>query len=75
MTKGKKRVAKKDKTDDQKNIEIELNAISSESFEALKILHTDVIGQDIHLLWPEQKIDEEFVKCLLKTGFDLLEHA
>jgi len=28
----------------------------------------------MHLLWPEQRIEEDFVKCFLKTGFDMLEH-
>ena len=42
--------------------------------EAFKILRDKVVGQDVHLLWKEQLIDEEFVKRLLKVGFDLLEH-
>ena len=37
-------------------------------------MHREILQQDIHLLWPEQKIEEGFVKCFLKTGFDLLEH-
>lgn len=51
-----------------------MNAIAQQSQLALTELHKKVLSKDIHLLWPEQKIDEDFVKCFLKTGFDLLEH-
>ena len=29
----------------------------------------------VHLLWPNRKIDEDFVKSFLKTGFDMLQHC
>ena len=74
LSKGKRRVAKKDRTDEQNRREQELNAIAITSQRALEIMHRDMLQQNIHLLWPEQKIDEGFVKCFLKTGFDLLEH-
>lgn len=51
-----------------------MNAIAITSQKALECLHRDLLSSDIHLLWPEQKIEEDFVKCFLKTGFDLLEH-
>lgn len=51
-----------------------MNAIAIHSQQALKHLYEDVLGKDINLLWAEQKIEEDFVKCFLKTGFDLLEH-
>ena len=67
-------MAKKDKTEEQNKHEQELNAIALHSQQALKQLYEDVLSKDIHLLWPEQKIEEDFVKCFLRTGFDLLEH-
>ena len=41
--------------------------------ESVKLLASKVLELDIHLLWKEQKIEEDFVKALLKVGFDLLE--
>ena len=40
----------------------------------MKLIVERVLGQDIHLIWKEQKIEEDFVKSLLKVGFDLLQH-
>ena len=74
MTKGKKRVAKKDKTDEQTRNEHEMNAIALESQKALTEFCTNVLEKDVHLLWPEQKIDENFAKSFINLGFDLLEH-
>ena len=51
-----------------------MTAIAMHSLQALKLLHGEVLSKDIQLLWPEQKIEENFVKCFIKTGFDLLEH-
>ncbi len=53
MTKGKKRVAKKDRTDEENKLEREVNAIAMQSFEALKVLLEGVISKPIHLLWSE----------------------
>ena len=74
LSKGKKRVAKKDRTEEQNKHEQEMTAIAMHSLQALKLLHGEVLSKDIQLLWPEQKIEENFVKCFIKTGFDLLEH-
>lgn len=74
LTKGKKRVAKKDKTQEQTKYDEEMNSIAFSSQAALNELHKNVLKQDIHYLWPEQRIEEDFVKCFIKTGFDLLEH-
>jgi len=43
LTKGKKRVAKKDRTDEQNKYEVEMNAIAFDSQSALKELHTNVL--------------------------------
>lgn len=74
LTKGKRRVAKKDRTDDQEKQEVEMNAILVSSQDALKLFVEGILSKDIHLLWPEQKIEEDFIKSFLKCGFDLLEH-
>ena len=42
--------------------------------EAVNLLVSSVLEMDIHVLWKDQKIDEDFVKALIKTGFELLEH-
>ena len=49
-----------------------MNSIATYTLQTLKILYEDVLSKDVHLLWKEQKIDEQFVECFLKTGFDLL---
>jgi len=74
LAKGRKRVAKKDKTVDQEKEEIELNAIALASQDSLKLLIEGVLAKDVHLLWADQQIDEDFAKCFMKTGFALLEH-
>ena len=33
------------------------------------------IDMDIHYLWPEHNIEEEFVNLFIKTGFELIENA
>ena len=58
----KKRGKKADRTEDQERQEQELATIASTSLEAVKLLVDKVLQQDIHLLWKEQKIDEDFVK-------------
>ena len=58
----KKRGKKADRTEDQERQEQELATIASTSLEAVKLLVEKVLQQDIHLLWKEQKIDEDFVK-------------
>ena len=44
------------------------------SLEAVRLVVDKVLGQEVHLLWREQKMEEDFVKSLLKVGFDLLQH-
>lgn len=73
LTKNKRRVAKKDKTSDMERSEVDQNAINQASINVLKLLLESVLKQPIHLLWPDRKIDEDFVKCFLKTGFDMLQ--
>lgn len=34
----------------------------------------EILGSDIQYLWYEQKVDEDFVKIFVKTGFDMLEN-
>ena len=58
----KKRGKKADRTEDQARQEQELATIAMTSLEAVKLLVDKVLHQDIHLLWKEQKIDEDFVK-------------
>ena len=58
----KKRGKKADRTEDQERQEQELATIATTSLEAVKLLVDKVLQQDIHLLWKEQKIDEDFVK-------------
>jgi hypothetical protein len=33
------------------------------------------LKKPVSLLWPGRKIEEDFVKSFLKTGFDLLQHS
>ena len=40
----------------------------------MKLLLDNVLKVEINVLWPDRKIDEDFVKCFLKTGFDMLQH-
>ena len=51
-----------------------MNAIQTLILETVKLLVTKVVGLNIHVLWKDQKIDEDFVKALVNTGFELLEH-
>ena len=34
----------------------------------------EILGSDIQYLWYEQKVEEDFVKIFVKTGFDMLEN-
>jgi hypothetical protein len=36
-------------------------------------LFNDIMEADIQFLWSEQKVEEDFVKIFVKTGFDMLE--
>ena len=53
LAKGKRRIAKKDKTVDQEKEEIELNAIALASQDSLKLLVEGILGKDVHLLWAD----------------------
>ena len=33
-----------------------------------------ILKKDMHVLWLDQQIDENFVKSLIRASFDLLEH-
>lgn len=33
-----------------------------------------IFKKKVHFIWLNQKIDEEFVKSIIKCGFELLEH-
>jgi CRISPR/Cas system-associated protein endoribonuclease Cas2 len=34
-----------------------------------------VLKKPVSLIWPGRKIEEDFVKSFLKTGFDMLQHS
>jgi len=51
-----------------------MNAIQEASFQTLKLLLDGVLKRPVNLLWPDRKIDEEFAKRFLDTGFDMLKH-
>ena len=74
LTKGRKKGAKKDKTIDQEKQEVDQNAIQQANLNTLKLLVDGVLKKPINLIWPERRIEEEFVRCFLKTGFDMLQH-
>lgn len=71
LTKAKRK-AKKDRTTDEQRIQNDLNAIALANNNTLHQLVEGVLKQPIHLLWPNQKVEEEFVKRMLKCGFDFL---
>lgn len=50
-----------------------LNEIKMHTIQSLKYFE-DILGFDIQFLWYEQKVEEEFVKVFVKTGFDMLEN-
>lgn len=49
-----------------------MNAITIANTSMLQLLLEGVLKQPIHLLWINQKIEEELVKRLLQCGFDQL---
>jgi len=51
LTKGKKKVAKKDKTKNQENDELAQNAIAMASQEVLREILESVLKKDMHVLW------------------------
>lgn len=44
------------------------------SFQILTHLQDGVLKKSISLLWPDRKIEEEFIKSFLNTGFIMLQH-
>ena len=69
-----KKRRKADKNEDEKAEELQMIAIQALILETVKIFVSRVVGLNIHVLWKDQKIDENFVKALVNTGFELLEH-
>ena len=61
LSKGRRRVAKKDRTDEQNKRDQLMASIANGSQNVLQLLYEKVLERDIHLLWSEQKIDAGFV--------------
>lgn len=61
LSKGRKRVAKKDRTDEQNKRDQLMASIANGSQNVLQLLYEKVLERDIHVLWSEQKIDAGFV--------------
>lgn len=74
LTKGKKKVAKKDKTKDQESDDQAQNTIALASQEALREMLESILNKNMHVLWLDQRVDENFIKCMIRASFDLLEN-